>query len=518
MSWNWKAAAALAVALAAASPAAAEWKKAESASFVVYSEASEEELREKAALLEDYHQFLRLLSGIADPPTPNKLRIYLVRSSDELREVRPVSRGVRGFYTASAAGIAAFAIDRESGGGMSGEQILLHEIAHHFMLQYRPAAYPAWYVEGFAEYVMTARFLPKTIDFGQPNANRVSWLTGSRWMPVERVLFAPPPRDREGISLYYAQSWLVTHYLLRDTARRQKLVAYLRATSAGTDHRRAFEQVFGKDLKGFDRDVRTYALKHMTYSTLQRSSAAATPAVRIERLPASADALLLAEAALHLGSKEPPPGLVERIRKAAAAHPDDPYARRVLAEAEVLHGDPARGTTLLDTLLAAAPQDAELLYLKGMAHLRAGRADEAKRGGQFRAAKTWFARAHKADPNHFPSLTRYAESLSGDERFVSDNTVNVLLLAHELAPQVHEITMNAAGLLLARGRHDEAERLLLPLSAHPHDAELAAAAQALLAAARSRAKEAPAATPAPATPPAPAPASAGAGGAAGGGE
>src|SRR3712207_3311188 len=145
--------AAAAASLLATAPAWAEWRKAESANFIVYSQSSEAKVREQAALLEDYHQFLRLLTGVTEPPAPNKLKVYLVRGVAQLRQVRNVATGVAGFYTANPAGIAAFADDRAGGWG-DREDVLFHEIAHHFMLQYRPNAYPAWFIEGFAEYVM----------------------------------------------------------------------------------------------------------------------------------------------------------------------------------------------------------------------------------------------------------------------------------------------------------------------------------------------------------------------------
>ena len=72
------------------------------------------------------------------------------------------------------------------------------------------------------------------------------------------------------------------------------------------------------------------------------------------------------------------------------------------------------------------------------------------------------------------------------ERFTSENTLNILLLANELAPQVAEVRMKAASVLLAQKKFAEAESMVLPLASDPHNARLAAAAQRLLAAARAK--------------------------------
>jgi hypothetical protein len=492
--------AAAAAAVFAALPAAAAWRKAESDNFIVYSQASEGKVREQVALLEDYNAFLRLLTGVTDPAPANKLPVYLVRGQKQLREVRhDIPAQVAGFYRSNPAGIAAFADDRAGGWGAGEDQVLLHEIAHHFMMQYRPAAYPAWFVEGFAEYVSTASFKPNQIEFGQASPARASWLARAQWLPFERVLFQPPPRSKEEGSLFYAQSWLLTHYLMRDEVQKEKFKAFLRARFQGIPPQKAFADSFGIEPKELEKILRTYGFRKMTYTRMKRASAAVPPKVIVTPLPASADDLLLLKAALDVGAEwGVEQQMVERVRAAAARHPGDTFAQRVLAKAEVLHGDAAKGETLLDGLLKAAPQDGELMYLKGMRYLVEGRRKDDDRRALFKQARTWFSRAHKADPNHFQTLARYGESLRFDERFDSDNTMNIVLLAHELAPQVAEFRMNAANLLLMRGKPGEAEVLLMPIAADAHNTRLAADAQQLLEKARAAQKAAPGAKPKPA--------------------
>jgi hypothetical protein len=278
---------------------------------------------------------------------------------------------------------------------------------------------------------------------------------------------------------------------MRDPERKKKFVAYLTAASTGTEPRKAWADQFGSDFKALEKELRNYGFKQMTYSRMKRASAAAQPQVQIERLPDSADDLLLLEAAMHIGvTHDAEAAHLERVRKEAAAHPADAYAKRVLAEAEVLHGDPAKGEALLTGLLTGAPNDAELLYLMGMRHLIAGRAaEEDDTEERYKQAKAWFARSHKADPNRFQTLARYAESLTVAGGFNSDNTMEIMLLARQLAPQVSELGMNAASLLMMRGNYEEAEAILLPLASDPHSPGLAAAAQRQLALARAKGKE-----------------------------
>ena len=51
-----------------------------------------------------------------------------------------------------------------------GDDVVLHEYVHHFMMQYFPDSYPGWLVEGLAEYYMTIDLQPKRVQIGAPVA------------------------------------------------------------------------------------------------------------------------------------------------------------------------------------------------------------------------------------------------------------------------------------------------------------------------------------------------------------
>jgi hypothetical protein len=69
--------------------------------------------------------------------------------------------------------------------------------------------------------------------------------------------------------------------------------------------------------------------------------------------------------------------------------------------------------------------------------------------------------------------------------------MNVLLLAHQLAPQVADIRLSAVVALMNRDRFEDADLLLRPLAADPHSASLAQAAKELLDRIRSRQRPGP---------------------------
>lgn len=290
----------------------------------------------------------------------------------------------------------------------------------------------------------------------------------------------------ENTSKFYAQSWVLVHYLFRDAERRAMLNRYLTAINRGDDERAAFEREFAMTPAQLQGALRQYIRRGVVVTRLNRASTEAAPEVTVTRLPRSADNLVLLEASLKLDVPEDErAGYLARVRGAARPHGDDPYAMRVLAHAEALWGDGAAAERLLTRLLADRPNDPELLYLMGLRHFVAAR-DSDDPDVDSRAAQGWFVKAHQADPNHYPTLYRYAQSLRGEPSYVSENTSNILLLAHQLAPQVDEIRLNAAAMLMNRGEFADAEVLLAPLAASPHSRGSATAAKDLLAKARAR--------------------------------
>jgi Flp pilus assembly protein TadD len=193
---------------------------------------------------------------------------------------------------------------------------------------------------------------------------------------------------------------------------------------------------------------------------------------------------MLYDAALRVGIRDDDAvNYLARIRAAASRHPNDPFARRTLAHAELLHGDRSAALRQLEALQAASPNDAELMYLRGRLHLAAAEEDAGDEA-ELQQAKRWFGQAHRADRNHFQTLYRFAMAQRQGSGSTSENTANVLLLAQQLAPQVVEIRMNAASLLLARNDLSGAEALLRPVMSDPHNRELAGAARRLLERAR----------------------------------
>src|SRR5262249_41055273 len=142
-----------------------------------------------------------------------------------------------------------------------------------FMLQHFAGAYPAWYVEGFAEYMQTVNFEDNRVLIGAPAGARTGWLFHEQQIPIADMLRAPhsvfdTPAKTEH---FYAQAWLMVHYVFETPERRQKLRAYLSALRAGGDPVAAFQPAFGETPDDFARELLTYQRRQVSIYAMART-------------------------------------------------------------------------------------------------------------------------------------------------------------------------------------------------------------------------------------------------------
>lgn len=463
--------------------AQAEWLLAETPHFRIYSMGNQKRLMEQAALLEDFHTLLRDRTGRGPSANAPRLDVFLVDKLDDATPWRKMAPNIAGYYRADRGRISMIAVDKPDQGNipaeteLSGQQILLHEYGHHFLLGTAGIAYPAWYVEGFAEYFSTASFTRDAIEIGRISPNRGIWLAGADWLPMDELLARTPTLDSASESaMFYAQSWLLTHYLFRTPGMRDKLVAYLKATASGADSVEAFRTHIDSDLPGFQQKLRRY-LNDTTFSRMPRSGEAPA-AIKVVPLSPASDALLMRLVTLEHGASESrTEAAMADLKARAAATPDDPLALRSLALAELQGGNRAEARAMLDKLLLTSPDDPDLLRW---------RAQASSAGAEgFSEARRYLTRAFAAAPNDWRTLHAYARLFQPARRPLPTHALDVLLRAHELAPQVTEVVLDTAVALAQAGRLPEAATVLEPLAWSPHGGQAAELAEKLLVKARA---------------------------------
>lgn len=378
-------------------PALAQWRRAESPHFIVYSDGSERSLRDYTAKLERFDALLS--SRFGGGGEVRRLPVYLVADGRALRVAVPgLPAGIGGYYSTSEIDVFAVLVRGES------DDLLLHEYSHHVMAMAGDVRYPGWFREGFAEFFATATVTEKgEAAFGLPNPGRLYALQQNRWLPMDAVLRADGSfgiDNETGRGMYYAQSWALTHWLLADTGRLRNLSAYVTAVNGGRDPVETWQTIFAMTPDQLTAQLRAHVRGRLSYA--KADIPPIDPVITVTTLSPAADAVLLPM--INARSWNPAeidgPALLGTLRTAATRFPDDPLALVALGRAEKRWGDVAAAETALTRALELKGDDVEGLIL--MADLATERgadaADEAERTKQLDLARGFLRRALEADP------------------------------------------------------------------------------------------------------------------------
>lgn len=466
------------------SVALAEWRKATTDRFIVYSEGSERDLRNEVERLHRFDRLIRAPFGLSLDPPARPLTIILTSGRQGMEALFPdIPKTVGGYYSASQNDIYA-ALPRNGDDG-----ILLHEYVHHVMHQSFPTATPGWFTEGIAEYYKTARIDDRETRVGYRDDWRVATLNRLPWAPMDRLLTRRGlSADRDQMSAYYAQAWLLTHYLVSDPTRLKQLETYLAAVAGGAPPLDAVQPAFGMTPDELMEAIRRYRNGSMPFAVYPTPPSGQV-AMTVETLPPSADELFPLSIRLNYQNRDDGPDVLALVRAAAARWPTDRLARMTLAKAEIQIGDPVAAEAALTALLAEAPTDVEAL--RWMARLRmtaASKAGEANdleaRDRLNRQARAFLGRAMNADPNDYRVYLALGRSRRTAEGYPDENDLATWALAAQLAPQVRDVRWEAAEAFSRAGQTDVAVVLLTPLANDPHGGRAATRARQRLQALR----------------------------------
>lgn len=470
-------AAALAFALLP-SAAYAQWVEVTTAHFVLYSKSGEGEAKAYAEKLERFDGALRTLQGKevgVDVGPANKVKVFRYGETGDIGGLAG-SRGVAGFYIPRAGRPVAFVPrreDRERGsrhfeakgpGDLDSTSVLMHEYMHHFMLQNFPAAYPGWYIEGFAE-------LHATIDLKDDGSFHVGNVPNYRAyqlfqmniMPVERLLDSK--REKKGMDYmqHYSLGWLLSHYLSFEPKRDGQLRDYLKALAAGEESLTAAKRIFG-DLTQLDKELKRY-LKGDKLGIDVKPSDYQPPKVTVRHLTEVESAAMNNTIKLSRGvSRSEAKSIAAESQKRAAANPGSLQAQLVHTEALLDARQFVEALAAADRALTVDPKSVDALVFKARALI------EPKEGPQtrFTDARRVLVEAHKLDETDPRPLIQFYMTWRRAGQAAPKAAMDSLELAWENAAFDADYRGLLALQLLEDKRGDAAKLILSPLAVQLH--------------------------------------------------
>ncbi len=464
----------------------ADWHEASSEHFVVYADDAPERVRKFADDLERFDQALRVLRRLPDEPVgkANRVNVYVLDSVADVRELAD-DRFVAGFYTSRASGSVAF-VPRKAGSGVAAlnrRAILFHEYTHHMMYSnYVNAAFPAWLVEGWAEFHATAKLdVDGSVVFGAAPGYRAYSLLSGNPLPLDRILAADTAKlTRAQLDALYGRGWALTHYLTNEPKRNAQFAQYVTAINQGKTPAQAAE-VFG-DLSDLHREVQRYIKASTIPGIKVPASMIATGEVSIRKLtPGEAKTMEVRIQSKRGVDDETAPRVFAEAKKAAASFPEDAGAQIMLAEAAFDAGDYETSEAAADRAIAADSNATDALTYKAMSRMAVAKAAGDTRTETWGGIRKIIAAANRLDPDDPEPLILYFDSFAEAGLPPTELAKQGLDRALNLAPQDRGLRMSVARLRLADGDEDAARALLAPLAYDPHGGALGQKAAELIA-------------------------------------
>jgi hypothetical protein len=401
------------------------WIRAESAHVVVLSDAPREDVGRLVEHLERLDGLLRVYTDdyrAAGPGAEPKLNlVYLndVRDLDRVAADRPAdgialfrdcADGAQGFLVRTAP-LAAIADDRLAKAPLDeGLSYVSEAYARHFLYRHTDVRGPSAWVEGFANYFAGVRFGAKQMVIGRtpPGVGRYfAFLDqGHRYnLDYDDVLGPNPLGDLGGARAvaasveFEARSWILAHYILGSSARRQRLGTFLNAVYKGGNPAAALHDAFGLKVDDASSTLWRYRLQAAEVLRVDLPPGA-PPEPVVSTMSATSGSFLLADAALKAcPARAQGEALLRTLTADAGAVPNVDAGQLALRRARVDWGDPAAALPWLQGAARRADAGADVLLLLGRANLKlAARAAPGARGPYLDAARAGLARAHERDP------------------------------------------------------------------------------------------------------------------------
>lgn len=254
-------------ALGAELPSLQGWIEVRTENFVLYSNASPGKTKKLAIDLERFREVLGLITKGFDLEASVPTSVYVFKNEAGLLPYKLDASGnprnlagyfLRGRFRNYIALDVSAAAERS--------RIVYHEYVHS-MLHETFGSMPQWLDEGLAEYYSTFRFnnLSSTAWVGDSIDGHLYLLSSRPLMNLDRLFTittrSPEYNEETMQGLFYAQSWLLVHYLVATDELRSQFGKFLTGLREGADAEQAIQDSLQTDLATLAQRLEQYLAK-----------------------------------------------------------------------------------------------------------------------------------------------------------------------------------------------------------------------------------------------------------------
>jgi Flp pilus assembly protein TadD len=305
------------------------WFEARTAHFRTFSCGGTQQVAKLTARLEQFHSAYDTLAGtqaVASPP----IKVLALPDHETFQQFVPLYNGqpmnLSGFFhRGSDENLIVLSL---ADGGAGALDTIFHEYAH-LLLRRNQQIWPLWLSEGMADIYSTFEVAgDHAVRIGKPQSLYLRLLADQTLMPLS-ALFAvqhdsPDYNDRERQGMFYAESWLLTHYLMIGSpVRRASFGQFSVLLRQGQNAEQAFTNAFHTSLAVIQGELAEYLHREKLDSlTLAvRSSLLTAQAMATRPIGPAETSYCLGDELLRIGKGEQAEALFLRAARLAPASP-----------------------------------------------------------------------------------------------------------------------------------------------------------------------------------------------------
>jgi tetratricopeptide (TPR) repeat protein len=390
-------------------------------------------------------------------------QVVMISSSDQFEEYCTAAKGK------SCKGLAGVFLRGRHGNYLlvsatrfaDARVIACHELTHSIFHNFDEKL-PVWLDEGLAELYSSVAPVGHDTVLGVREERHLRTLYERGLMPVAQLLAvgydSPEYTQPDLMPLFYAESWLMVHYMLLGPSRSSAHLAdYLTRVMHGEDREQAFRAAFGMGTTDFTKQLAGYMQEpRMNHLSIRNAALALSMIPEARPLPRDEAMSVLAEPLVDFPHGDL--GIAKRLlAEARQANPASPRAAALLASALCRTGGESEATGLFEEAVRspAAGAFAPLVYAEHL--LDRGARDEGDDAARDLArARDLLQAALAAEPENFCALIARGRSYAASRS--QDVAAGIQALEHalQLAPWRGDAAVILAILLGRAGQVDRA--------------------------------------------------------------
>ena len=440
--------------------ASEQWSEVKSPHFTVVIDAGEKRGRDVALRFEQMRQVFGSLVLRGEVKTSRPVQILGFKNTKGIRQMAPIFKGkpveVAGLYQKGQSE-DYIALDLSTEGDYKW-QTVFHEYAH-LLLNSNTMEWPVWFDEGFAEFFSTIDLSGKQALIGRAPESATQMILNNRLIPVAQLFSvqhdsATYNESGDHRNMFYAESWLIVHYLYDKQLVRQAITSF--AVSKGRPDEAEFRKHVGIGFSDFDKALQQY-IRGNRLIGWNTPLPAGIDANSFAARSITANDALVAVAEMHANSLDHEGDGIRELEQALAADPANGKAQSDLGYAYLRKGDYTHAETYLDKAAASGSNDPMIHYYYAMLlqqKFQGGVASDQQLARQ----KTELEQAIALNPSLAEgyNLLSYNARLRGD----SPAAIDAALRAVALDQRNENYALNLANIYLSAQKIPEAQSVI----------------------------------------------------------